>query len=167
MRLHVYSISRNSGPRQGGSVARRHRRRLAPGLELLEDRLVLSTWTVTSAADSGSGSLRATIAKAGSGDTIRFASGLFGQTIHLTSGELEIGQNLTIQGPGAGLLERRCRWFQPGLRHHKCAGDCADLGALDQRRQRRSRCRHPRSRRRAHTHRRPVDQQPSRGCQCG
>ena len=44
---------------------RRERRRLAPRLELLEDRLVLSTWTVTSAADSGSGSLRATIAEAG------------------------------------------------------------------------------------------------------
>lgn len=52
--------------------------------------------TVTTTADSGPGSLRNTIAAAGSGDTIAFSSALAGQTIYLTSGELLIGQNLTI-----------------------------------------------------------------------
>jgi hypothetical protein len=60
--------------------------------------------TVTTAADSGAGSLRAEIAAANSGDTINFASSLKGQTITLTSGELLINKGLTIQGPGAGQL---------------------------------------------------------------
>jgi hypothetical protein len=37
-------------------------RSFLPGLEFLEDRTVLTTWTVTSPADSGDGSLRAMIA---------------------------------------------------------------------------------------------------------
>ncbi|NEQ24243.1 MAG: DUF4347 domain-containing protein, partial [Microcoleus sp. SIO2G3] len=59
---------------------------------------VLGDITVTTAADSGAGSLRAAIAQARSGDTIRFASNLQGQTIRLTSGEIGIpaGKNLTI-----------------------------------------------------------------------
>jgi hypothetical protein len=81
------------------------RRRLNPHLELLEGRVVLSTLVVTSASDSGTGSLRAAIAAAQSGDTIQFAKSLKGQTIHLSSGELAIGQSLTIQGPGAGKLD--------------------------------------------------------------
>jgi hypothetical protein len=52
--------------------------------------------TVTTTADSGPGSLRNTIAAAGPGDTILFSTGLDGQTIQLTSGELFIGQNLII-----------------------------------------------------------------------
>ncbi len=75
------------------------RRRLAPRLESLEDRVVLSTWTVTSPADNGAGSLRALIAGASSGDTINFAASLDGQTISLTGGELDIDQGLTIKGP--------------------------------------------------------------------
>jgi hypothetical protein len=79
---------------------RRHERslrtRLVPRLEVLEDRTVPSTLTVTSAADSGTGSLRAEIAAAQSGDTINFAPSLAGQTITLTSGELAINKSLTI-----------------------------------------------------------------------
>ncbi len=84
---------------------RRRQRRRLPRLESLEDRLVLSTLTVTGTGDSGTGTLRAAIAHAQPGDTIRFAASLDGQTISLTSGELAIGQNLTIKGPGAGLLD--------------------------------------------------------------
>ena len=73
-----------------------------PRIELLEDRLTPSTLTVTSNADSGAGSLRNTIATANSGDTIIFASSI--HSITLTSGELEIGKNLNIQGPGANNL---------------------------------------------------------------
>jgi hypothetical protein len=65
---------------------------------------VPSTLTVTSAADSGAGSLRAEIAAANSGDTIQFASSLDGQTITLTSGELAVTKNLDIEGPGAANL---------------------------------------------------------------
>jgi hypothetical protein len=73
-------------------------------LEVLEGRDCPSTLTVTTAADSGAGSLRAEIDAARSGDTIVFAPSLDGQTITLTSGQLEITRGLTIQGPGAGLL---------------------------------------------------------------
>ena len=83
----------------------RRRRRLSPRLEVLEDRLALSTLTVTSGADSGTGTLRAEIAAANSGDTIIFSPALDGDTIHLTSGELAIGENLSIKGPGASLLD--------------------------------------------------------------
>src|SRR5579884_820157 len=78
--------------------------RFVPRLETLEDRTVPSMPTVTSAADSGTGSLRADIAAANSGDTITFAPGLAGQTIALTSGELAITKSLDIEGPGANQL---------------------------------------------------------------
>src|SRR5579883_231363 len=70
-----------------------------PHLESLEDRWLLST--VTNLNDDGSsGSLRAAIAGTQSGGTVDFAAGLKG-VITLTSGELLIDKNLTVQGPGA------------------------------------------------------------------
>jgi hypothetical protein len=78
-----------------------------PTLEALEDRCLPSTLTVTNFADGGKGSLRYEIAAAQSGDTIVFGKKLDrgGGAIVLTSGhELYIDKNLTIQGPGAGLL---------------------------------------------------------------
>jgi hypothetical protein len=71
---------------------------------MLEDRLVPSTLTVTNTLDSGTGSLRAEIAAAHKGDTIKFAPSLVGQTITLTSGELLIKREVTIVGPGAANL---------------------------------------------------------------
>jgi hypothetical protein len=78
---------------------------------VLEGRRVLSTLTVTSNLDSfvvGDGTLRGEIAAAQSGDTIVFDRSLDGQTIGLgvfsVTKQLEINKNLTIQGPGAGLL---------------------------------------------------------------
>jgi hypothetical protein len=77
--------------------------------------------TVTNTADSGTGSLRQTIANAAAGDTIQFDSALFStpQTINLTTSvpnnapqipsavALLITKNLTIAGPGARLLTVR------------------------------------------------------------
>src|SRR4051794_37140949 len=54
------------------------------------------TFTVTSTADSGSGSLRDTIAAAGPGDTIVFDNSLAGQSILLASGQLSVGKNLVM-----------------------------------------------------------------------
>src|SRR5262245_52991032 len=71
-----------------------------PGLESLEDRSLLSTLSVVNLNDSGAGSLRYELAQAHSGDTIVFARRLHG-TITLTSGELQVGQSVTIKGPGA------------------------------------------------------------------
>ena len=60
--------------------------------------------TVTSNADSGSGSLRNAIATAQAGDTIQFDSSLANQTITLTSGQIDIPKSLTIDGTGAAGL---------------------------------------------------------------
>src|SRR5262249_16512764 len=83
-----------------GRATRRRSRPFRPALEALEDRMVLSTLTVTNLNDSGAGSLRGQIAAAASGDSIAFANALNG-TITLSSGELVIDKNLSIFGPGA------------------------------------------------------------------
>jgi hypothetical protein len=82
----------------------RARHRFVPRLEVLEDRSVPSTLTVTNTLDKGAGSLRDAITKAGNGDTIVFDPSLNGQTITLTSDQLNINKNLDIEGPGASLL---------------------------------------------------------------
>jgi hypothetical protein len=75
-----------------------------PRLEVLDDRTLLSTLTVLNNLDSGAGSLRDTIALADHGDTIVFDDDLAGQTITLTSDQLELTKSLNIQGPGADRL---------------------------------------------------------------
>ena len=65
------------------------------------------TLTVTTTADSGAGSLRATIGAASAGDTIQFDAALSGQSVMLTSAELAIDKNLTIDGPGPSQLTVR------------------------------------------------------------
>jgi len=75
--------------------------------EHLEDRSLLAVLWVTTADDSGDGTLRWAIAQANSAsgaDTIQFASELADQTITLTQGELKITDDLTITGLGADQL---------------------------------------------------------------
>ena len=91
------SCTRRSGGRPGT--------RLLPRLVALEERTLLSVLTVQNTNDSGTGSLRAEVAAAQSGDTIVFSPKVHGQTITLTSGPVvDTGTSLTIQGPGAGLV---------------------------------------------------------------
>lgn len=59
---------------------------------------------VTTAADSGEGSLRQAIEDASAGDTILFDEALNGSVITLTSGELLLDKPLSIVGPGPDLL---------------------------------------------------------------
>jgi hypothetical protein len=83
--------------------------RVRPLLELLEDRTLLSTYTVNALTDTGAGSgltgdLRYCVTKATSGsDTITFASGLTG-TIALQSALPALNASVAIQGPGAAQL---------------------------------------------------------------
>src|SRR5262245_20821974 len=82
-----------------GKPRQQHSRRAATrrlGLEVLEDRSLPSTFTVTNLLDSGAGSLRAAVSAANANpgaDTIDFATT---GTIGLTSGELLITDSLTI-----------------------------------------------------------------------
>jgi hypothetical protein len=64
----------------------------------------MSIITVMSTADSGQGSFREAIALAQAGDTIQFDPTLANQTITLTSGQLTVNKNLTIDGVGAAGL---------------------------------------------------------------
>ncbi|HAG80951.1 MAG TPA: hypothetical protein DCL61_07200 [Cyanobacteria bacterium UBA12227] len=57
--------------------------------------------TVTNTANQGQGSLRAILAAAKAGDTIKFSSNLAQKTITLTSGQLVINKNLTLDGADA------------------------------------------------------------------
>jgi hypothetical protein len=78
-------------------------------LELLDERVLLSTYTVNSLTDTGTGSglagdLRYCITNANSGhDTITFAQGLTG-TIQVQSALPALNASVAIQGPGANLL---------------------------------------------------------------
>jgi hypothetical protein len=83
---------------------KRHASKARPRLEILEDRTLPSTFTVTNLLDSGAGSLRAAVVAANANpgaDTINFATT---GTIALTSGELDITDSLTINGPGLNSL---------------------------------------------------------------
>jgi hypothetical protein len=98
----MWFLSQNRRRKTGRNSAPQSR--FVPRLEILEDRTVPSTLTVTNALDSGAGSLRDAIKNANRGDTIVFASSLNGQTITLTSGQLAISKSLDIEGPGPHLL---------------------------------------------------------------
>jgi hypothetical protein len=66
------------------------------------DALPRNTIVVTNTNDSGPGSLHQALAVANDGDTID-ATGVSGN-IRLTTGELQITHNVTINGSGAGNL---------------------------------------------------------------
>src|SRR5579871_4770243 len=76
-------------------------RHFRPRVEGLEDRLLLTT--VTNLNNNGTGSLRDAIFLTPNGGTVDFAGNLSG-TITLTTGNLPIGKNLTINGPGSGRI---------------------------------------------------------------
>ena len=102
----VLARSSRAPARQKGrlSKARRRAGSFRPRLGILEDRSLPSTFTVTNLLDSGPGSLRAAVTAANANpgaDSIDFAPT---GTIALTSGELDITDGLTINGPGASAL---------------------------------------------------------------
>ena len=96
--------SRTPARQKGRASKDRRRRSFRPCLNMLEDRSLPSTFTVTNLLDSGPGSLRAAVTAANTNpgaDVINFA---VTGTIALTSGELDITDSLTINGPGLNSL---------------------------------------------------------------
>jgi hypothetical protein len=98
----------STGSRQGSWRRRLQdrfpRRRGRPprlALEALEDRSTPATLWVTSTSDAGPGTLRAALGQANNGDTIQFDPSLLGATVRLTSGELLINKDVTVNGPAA------------------------------------------------------------------
>jgi hypothetical protein len=92
--------------RSGRAGVRGAARRARPRLVWLEDRAVPAVFEVSSLLDSGAGSLRQAILDANAApgaDVVLFAEGFRG-TITLTSGELPVAGDLTIEGPGASVL---------------------------------------------------------------
>src|SRR5262249_57444788 len=88
------------------SAAVRKLARARLGLESLDARLVPSVFHVTTLADGVAGSLRDAVTQANAhtgADVITFQSGLTG-TIALTGGELDITDDVKINGPGADKL---------------------------------------------------------------
>jgi hypothetical protein len=75
---------------------------LLSGITTLTYGIIPTLTTVTTLNDDEAGSLRQLVATARPGSTITFATGLRGRIV-LTS-ELVIKKNLTIRGPGAGIL---------------------------------------------------------------
>src|SRR5262249_11445612 len=89
----LFRGARRRAARQSQAAARRP---FAPRLEVLEDRSLPSTLTVTNLADSGRGSLRGQLAAASPGDTIVFKPRLSG-TIALGS-TLTLDRNVSVVG---------------------------------------------------------------------
>ncbi len=63
-----------------------------------------ATQVVTNCNDSGPGSLRQAVADAASGDTVGFALSPPCSTITLTSGDIEISTDLSIEAPGTASI---------------------------------------------------------------
>ena len=98
------SSRRRAGQRHLAPKGRRPPGSFRPRLDILEDRTLPSTFTVTNLLDTGPGSLRAAVAAANANpgaDDIDFATT---GTIALTSGEMDITDSLTINGPGLNSL---------------------------------------------------------------
>src|SRR5262249_45187012 len=97
-------ISRRRGP---CSQRCRGLRSYRLSLEAPDDRVTPSTFLVTDLNDSGPGALRAAVLAANApagADTIRFGPAARDGTIPLTSGQLTITDDLTIDGPGQNRL---------------------------------------------------------------
>jgi hypothetical protein len=88
-------------PSGGRSLTTTNQHRWRPNLETLEGRCLPST--VTNLNDAGPGSLRQAIIDTPAGGTVNFQPSLSG-TIPLTTGELMIAKDLTIAGPGVGMI---------------------------------------------------------------
>src|SRR5262249_34860316 len=100
-------ITQTASCLRGVSVMRTRSRNPRLHVELLEDRWMPSIFLVENLADSGLGSLRQAILDANAqpgADLIAFAPAARDGAVALTTGQLSITDDLTIDGPGADRL---------------------------------------------------------------
>ena len=71
-----------------------------PAIWILLGSLTFGQVIVTSPSDQGPGTLREAIQLSESGQTIFFDSGLINQSLIISSAEIMIDKNLTLDGPG-------------------------------------------------------------------
>src|SRR5687768_3200360 len=112
-------MARNPFRKSVASATPRRRRRTLLGMEMLEDRRVMATFTVANGLDDGVGSLREAIALANADptpDTINFAPSVTAVT--LTSGQLTISTDMSITGSlgGAVTVQRSSAVGTPDFR---------------------------------------------------
>ena len=110
---------RHSGSRLAAGGRTPQCRHYLYAIETLENRLLLTTLTVTTLNDGGPGSLRTIVAQSHGGDVVQFA---VTGTITLTFLDalqnhvpISIMHDLTIQGPGVGLLTIDTAQTDPGF----------------------------------------------------
>jgi hypothetical protein len=99
----LYRLLKQSRPQSQLSRKKMRQNRFVLNLEAPGARIVPSTFQVTILADSGPGSLRAAVAQANAhrgADAIVFDDGLVAGTISLTGGEIDVTDDLAINGPG-------------------------------------------------------------------
>lgn len=99
-------VRRRSSRRSRSRTASLVERAVAVSLEMLEGRVLFSTFTVTDTSDSiaDTGSLRYQLSQAQNGDTITFDSAVFNAgSLHTitVSSHLEVSTSVTITGTGA------------------------------------------------------------------
>ena len=99
-------MEQRAGAEARSKASRRRRVILGADLRPLEQRMLMATFVVGNTGDSGAGSLRRAVHDAntsGGADTIVFDPSVTG-VIALTGGELDLIDNVSIVGPGAGVV---------------------------------------------------------------
>lgn len=110
MPIRTNSPARNAGRNTGAPTTDARGYSRPQGVTDIGAFEIQTNSVVTNTANSGTGSLRDTVAAVPANEIVQFETPLFyssAQTISLSGGQIAIGKNLTIYGTGANLLNVR------------------------------------------------------------